>query len=181
LEGGELLTCLDARGIAIVRAIGPRLNAYLRQAVRRDVERDLLVVDIMDDVCLEIENEPTPESAWLRAIIVMRRLVAKRRQWRRHEVEFVAIAHLPAIVGLEAKQAYRLALWQWEEAALEHLTTLQRGALELYAMDDLSDDKIALMLGSSRASVRVLRHGAKLRLRNLVESGAIAPPPTDCE
>gem|GEM_PF-4785562 len=72
-----------------------------------------------------------------------------------------------------------MALWEWESKALAHLTSLQRGALELHVMDKLSDSEIAKQLGCPQGSVRVLRATAKKRLRDLIAREAIPPPPVN--
>jgi DNA-directed RNA polymerase specialized sigma24 family protein len=77
----------------------------------------------------------------------------------------------------DSRRAYRLALWAWEDAAMQQLTALQRGALELHVMDNLNDREIAALLGASSASVRTLRVKAKRRLRALIRGGVIPKPP----
>lgn len=169
------LSVIDPAKLNSVRKVKPRIRAYLRRAIRDHTERERALSDVLNEIlAMELDGDI---DIWQSVLRILRRIA--REEWhRRRQVEAdSAVVRLVADSGGNERRAYRLALWAWEDAAMEHLTDVQRGALELHVMDGLTDAQIAALLHCSPGSVRVLRATAKRRLRNLIESGAIPAPP----
>lgn len=175
---GNGLREIDPAAIAALCKLRPRIRAYLRYVIRDRDERDQAVSDLCNEVMAVVLDEDNEKvELWPQVLRVLRRIA--REEWRRsREVQDdYVLDGLVADSEAENRRAYRLALWEWAETAMKHLTTQQRGALELHAMDGLSDHDIAALLGCAQGSVRVLRATAKKRLRDLVDRGVIPMPP----
>lgn len=176
----------DLTKLKALAKLRPRILGYLRRVICDHAERSRTLSDVYSEVLvdaysevlsLELEHDLKQTAIWPIVLRGLRRIA--REEWHRsREVRGErTVDRLVADHDGEDWRAYRLALWAWEDAAMGHLTTLQRGALELHVMDGLSDTDIAALLGCSRASVRVLRATAKKRLRALIRRGIIPKPP----
>lgn len=164
----------------VLQELEPSIRAYIRRAVRTQDEELALLGDVLVELCIVVDLGTSPESLWKRVRPVIRRCIREYKRQARYEarvdrnvdVDQIAAAKEPA-TGDESI----LALREWLDRALAHLTVLQRAALELRAIDGLRDIEIADELGCSRNSVRVLRHYAKRSVRERIRRGIIPPPP----
>ena len=162
------------------RNIEPKVRAYLRRAIRDRTSEKALLAEVLAECLLELALEPRGELAWPQLLAIVRRCARDyKRQARRDARTVYDVDRLEADNDSSAHRAYRLAVWEWAECALSHLGGMQRAALELYEMDNRSDADIACELGCAPASVRVLRHHAKRRVRELVIRGIVPAPPAE--
>jgi hypothetical protein len=169
--------CVESHRDAI-HSLEPRLRAYMCRVGWRGEECEIVLADVIDDTFGELGLGATPDAVWVKALRSLGHHATQRRKVRQHEVRITSDAIYQSNLT-ESHAQYRQALWEWAELALVHLTVSQRAALESHVMDGQRDHEIAKALGCSRASVRVLRHTAKRRLRELIAKGAVPAPPSD--
>jgi len=166
--------------LAIWGTVTPRILAYIGRAVPDPVRRRELFIETRAEIFAGMDLDGPAEAMWPNMLEILRRFMRTYKRDARHEAR---AAHGVVVDGLlanddaRADEEYRLAVREWFEEAVSHLTCLQRAALELHELDGRSDEDIAREFGCSQASLRVLRHHAKDSVRERVARGITRPPP----
>ena len=94
-------------------------------------------------------------------------------KWRRHELDEAAAA---SMAGEQSAGATDYAFVAFDDAeqvhhALDQLPLLQREALTLYFLEDLSIDEIAMVLDVAVGTVKSRLHYAKRAIRKIILDG----------
>jgi RNA polymerase sigma-70 factor, ECF subfamily len=154
--------------------VAPRLRGYLRRQVRHGEVADDLVeqtfVELLEGAHRLRADGGGALRAWLYRAARNNLLDWRRRADRRgdHELRDHHTVHLvgptaddPAEVASSPDPAL--------EAALTHLTALQREVLELRLVADLPVAEVARITGRTRGAVALVQHRALRRLATLLE------------
>ncbi|MGQ0588984.1 MAG: sigma-70 family RNA polymerase sigma factor [Sphingosinicella sp.] len=171
LRWGDLLAAAQRGDAGAYRAFLAEIVPFARAVARRKGCAETLVEDVVQDSLLTIHRvrhtyEPGCRvKPWLATIVQRRAIDARRRQGRvaRHEVSDPDAYE--TFADPEANRTEAAGSATAVQRMMTHLTPVQREAIELMKLNEMTLAEAAAESGQSVASLKVNVHRALKRLR----------------
>lgn len=164
------LESAERRAVEMVASIEPEIWAYLTVCIRDPADRKEALADALAAGWESVRPESTVDSLRSLALTEARHASARWKARQRHAktsgaldldlLQLEATSNVPNPPDTSPRLHLALAILREEE----------RTALELWAIEDKSDQEIATVLKCRPATVWKLRQRAKLRLRPTLSS-----------
>lgn len=154
------------------------VQAYFRRLPCTRLERDELVWDSLTMAFATCDGTLRSDDTWQKIRECAREHAQAWMRISRHEVLSPStVANIRSFSLPSQDDGDRVEIWRYLDPLLRALTGAQRAALERHVADGVADSVIAVEVGCTPSSVRVLRRKAILKLRGLVRAGSYPNPP----